>query len=374
MTNRATRRTPVLLATALTLLAGTLVAAPAQAQDQAQDGGDHDGAGELSWRDTPTGSTERFRGLAPVSRDVAWVSGTGGTVLRTTDGGSTWQDVSPGTVDGADTSGLQLRDIEAWDAQHAVALSIGEGTDSRILRTEDGGRTWHAGFVNQDPKAFYDCLAFFDARHGLAMSDPVDGRFRVVSTDDGGRSWSVVDPAGMPPALDGEFGFAASGTCLVTSGGHDAWMATGGGERARVLHSRDRGRTWTASDTPVRSTAAGGIFSLAFRDPRHGVAVGGDFTAPDEAVDAAARSQDGGSTWALSGSPLGGYRSGSAWLPRTDAGVVAVGPSGSDVSWDAGRTWTTFSTGSLDSVECTGDGACWASGANGRVARLVTQH
>ena len=117
--------------------------------------------------------------------------------------------------------------------------------------TSDGGHSWHAGFVNSDPNAFYDCMSFWDDRHGLAMSDPVDGKFRVLSTRNGGRSWSVVDPAGMPPALAGEFGFAASGTCLVTAGTHDAWIASGGGAKTRVYRTYDRGLTWKATAPPA---------------------------------------------------------------------------------------------------------------------------
>ena len=49
----------------------------------------------VSWQATPTGSTERFRGLSAVSSKVAWVSGTAGTVLRTTDGGASWASVGP---------------------------------------------------------------------------------------------------------------------------------------------------------------------------------------------------------------------------------------------------------------------------------------
>ena len=56
-----------------------------------------------------------------------------------------------------------------------------------------------------------------------------------------------------------------------------------------------------------------------------------------------------------------GYRSGSAWVTGTHATVLAVGPTGSDVSVDGGRSWTAFDAGSFDSVECTNDGACWAS-------------
>jgi photosystem II stability/assembly factor-like uncharacterized protein len=265
---------------------------------------------------------------------------------------------------------LQFRDIEAFDARTAVVLSIGVGTDSRLYRTEDGGATWQLQFTNDDPNAFYDCMGFWDHRHGLAMSDPVDGKFRVLSTDDGGQSWAVVDPAGMPSALDGEFAFAASGTCLVTAGGRDAWIASGGVNPARVFHSSDRGLTWTVVSTPVAGAPAGGIFSLAFRTPSSGLAVGGDFLAPTQAVDSAARSTDRGRSWILADDLPGGYRSGVAWLRTPDA-AVAVGPTGSDVTFDSGRTWTGFDTGTFDNVQCARDGSCWASGAQGRVAQLL---
>ena len=112
------------------------------------------------------------------------------------------------------------------------------------------------------------------------MSDPVHGKFRILVTKDGGRSWAKRTAAGMPAALDGEFGFAASGTCLVTAGETDAWIA-GGGAAARVFHSTDRGATWTVVDTPIVRSDAGGIFSLAVRDPQNLVAVGGDFEKPN---------------------------------------------------------------------------------------------
>ena len=119
-------------------------------------------------------------------------------------------------------------------------LAIGEGEASRIYTTSDGGRRWKLAFVNDDPSAFYDCMDFYDGgRRGLALSDPVDGKFRILATDDGGRSWHVLPTDGMPDAVAGEFAFAASGTCLVTSG-RDAWFASGGGAVARVPLARRR--------------------------------------------------------------------------------------------------------------------------------------
>ncbi|GAA1708974.1 WD40/YVTN/BNR-like repeat-containing protein [Fodinicola feengrottensis] len=317
-----------------------------------------------SWQLTPTGTTNQFRGLAALSRTTAWVAGVKGTVLRTTDGGQHWLNVSP-----PDAAALEFRDVEASDSRHATALAIGDGDASRIYSTSDGGAHWTRTFTNDDPKAFYDCLTFFDTRRGLALSDPVDGKFRILSTVDGGRTWKVQSTDGMPAAQTGEFAFAASGTCLVSSGPFDAWFATGGGTASRVFHSTDGGRRWHAVDTPIPVGATAGIYSLAFRTPWQGIAVGGDYNTPASAPNAAAATIDGGRTWHGFTGP-GEYRSGAAWVPFTRATVLAVGPTGSDVTRDGGRTWQRFDTGSFDSVECAPDGGCWASGSAGRAARL----
>lgn len=321
---------------------------------------------EFSWQLTPTGTDARLRGIDVVGRSVVWVSGSEGTVLRTLDGGETWEDVSP-----PGTEELEFRDVEAFDPNTATILSVGTGGDSRIYRTGDGGATWTLTFLNTDENAFYDCMDFFNRRHGLALSDPVDGKFRILATNDGGRSWTVVPNDGMPPALPGEFAFAASGTCLVTGPEQNAWFATGGSSEARVFHSVDGGLTWSVATTPIRSNESGGIFSLAFADADHGLAVGGDFAQPDAAIDALALTSDGGATWTLVDDAPGGYRSGSAWITKLPLVAVVVGPTGSDVSTDGGHTWTLFDEGSFDSVDCDSPNTCWASGEQGRVARLV---
>lgn len=175
----------------------------------------------------------------------------------------------------------------------------------------------------------------------------------------------------MPAAQDGEAGFAASGQCLVASGPEDVWLATGGAARARVLHSADRGLTWTASDAPVPAgDPARGVFALAFRDRLHGLAVGGDFRPDRTSPRAAARTTDGGRTWRSAERSPDAYRSGVAWLPHSRTAALAVGPTGTDLTTDGGRTWRTVDTGSYDTVDCTADLGCWAAGEQGRVARL----
>jgi len=323
------------------------------------------GNGPYSWHDTATGSTASLRGLSAVSASTAWSSGSVGTVLRTVDRGATWQAVGP---PGTDT--LQFRDIEAFDANHAVILSIGNGSDSRIYVTADAGQSWTLAFENDDPNAFYDCMTFFDSRRGLALSDPPDGaKFRIISTSDGGQSWHVVDPAGMPPALAGEFAFAASGQCIASDHGHRAWFATGGAAQARVFRSDDRGQTWSVSATPILSGPSAGIFALTFNGQQRGLAVGGDFSLPTDSPDNFASTRDGGSTWQLLPGAPAEYRSGAAWVDGHTA--IAVGPSGSDVSTNGGTTWQRFDDGSLHTTDCASPIACWASGANGRAAYLV---
>ncbi|MET7525155.1 oxidoreductase [Streptomyces sp900116325] len=344
-----------------------LTAALATPAAQATPGEGHGPGHRPAWTLTETGTDARFRGLAAVSSRTAWAAGSKGTVLRTTDGGRHWRDVAP---PGAAEAALEFRDIEAFDARRAVVLAIGEGDASRVFRTDDGGATWTESFRNTDARAFYDCLTFFDSRHGLAMSDPVDGKFRILSTADGGRNWKLLPTAGMPDAQAGEAGFAAGGQCLVSSGPKDVWLATGGAATARVLHSADRGLTWTATESTIPAgDPARGVFGLAFRDRTHGIAVGGDYRADQASPNAAAVTGDGGRSWRRSTTPPPAYRSGVAWIPHTRSTALAVGPTGTDLTTDGGRSWRTVDTGSYDTVDCTPDGGCWTAGEKGRIAR-----
>lgn len=308
-----------------------------------------------------------------MSNKVAWVSGTNGTVLRTTNSGSKWTNVSPSFPSENSTS-FQFRDIHAWSAKVAVVLSIGEGNASRIYKTRDGGETWTRTFVNQEPTAFYDCMAFEKGkgkeRHGVAMSDPVDGRFRLLETWDGGLHWSIVSPnSTLPQALEGEFGFAASGTCIEAAAGR-WYIATGGVNPGRIFRSADIERGWSVANSSITGGAAAGVFSVRFRDSKHGIAVGGDYEKPTANVDIAAWSRDGGVSWHKAETFPGGYRSGVSWVPGRQDVAVAVGTSGSDITLDGGKNWVSIDNGTFDAVECVGKDLCWASGSGGRVAWL----
>jgi photosystem II stability/assembly factor-like uncharacterized protein len=303
--------------------------------------------------------------VSVVDTQVVWVSGASGTWLRTVDGGRNW---SGGRVPGADT--LQFRDVHALDASNAWLLSIGEGEQSRIYRTRDGGATWTLQFTNPHPRGFFYCFGFWDENAGLAFSDSFDGRFLIMETSDGGATWTEVPPARLPPASEGEGSFAASGTCMAIHGESAAWVGTGASASgARVLRTTDRGRTWHVSTTPIVAGSAAGIASVAFRDARNGVALGGDISLPDSMRDNVALTQDGGATWELGGRPsFTGAAYGAAWVPHAPRPtLLAVGPRGVSVSADGGRGWMPVDTLNHWGIGVASPRHGWITGPGGRI-------
>ncbi len=314
------------------------------------------------WEQQTFKSEADLRGLSVVSAKVAWVSGTKGTFGRTTDSGKSW---SVGTVPEADK--LDFRDVEAFGKDTAYLMSAGPGDASRIYKTTDGGKTWALQFKSTEPQAFFDAVAFWDEKHGIALSDPVGGRFQLIVSNDG-EKWASLPEKSLPAALPKEGCFAASGTCLVTRGENDVWFCTGGAKTARVFHSDDRGNTWSVSETPLLANIeSAGVFSLAFRDHKNGVIVGGDYRKPVDSVSTGAITRNGGKTWTLIEKPFP-FRSGVAWAKDR---WVAVGTSGSNASSDDGVTWKSLDREKYNSVAFTPMGDGWAVGPKGRIAKFV---
>jgi photosystem II stability/assembly factor-like uncharacterized protein len=213
-------------------------------------------------------------------------------------------------------------------------------------------------------------MAFWDAEHGIVLGDPVDGKFVILVTDDGGAHWQRKV---TPPALTNEGAFAASGTCLIARGQREAWFGTGGPGAARVFHSIDGGTTWTVAATPIRNDgASAGIFSLAFSDGHHGVAVGGDYNKPADASHNVAVTSDGGRTWTEPAGPHpNGFRSAVAYVADRKM-WIATGTSGSDVSYDDGKSWKQFDDHAYNAISFLTSKIGWAVGPKGVLAEFVT--
>lgn len=315
--------------------------------------------------DQSMASRVRFQAVSAVSGQVAWISGTRGAWARTMDGGKTWQ---AGMVPGADS--LEFRDVHAASADTAWLLAAGPGDRSRIYRTINGGRTWSVQFVSTDRRAFFDCLAFWDASRGLAISDAVEREFLLLRTEDGGATWHRV--GGLPPAVEGEGLFAASGTCLTVLRDGRAWFGTGAAQTARVGRSTDYGRTWTVVNSPVvHTTTSSGITSVSFFDQHRGLIVGGDLNVTDVATANVALSQDGGATWVPGGQlPFPGPAYGAAVVPGRSLTAMAVGPKGAAWTGDGGVSWQLIDRNDAWSVGFAPDGPGWMVGPNGRIVRV----
>lgn len=335
-----------------------------------------------------SGTIEGLISVSPVDSRVVWASGRGGTFVVTTDGGRTWRS---GVVPGAES--LQFRDVQGVSDKIAYLLSIGNGPDSRIYKTTDGGNTWTLQFQNQNIAAFYDCFAFWTAGTGIAQSDSVEGRFPVIRTTDG-TTWQDIGD-NLPPALDGEFSFASSGTCVAVQGDQNAWIVTGGVSPSRVLVTEDLGESWNAYASPLRGSPSAGIFSVAFRDAQHGMIGGGDLDPEAPPFPQTATSSDGGKTWTLTpqqpniGTVFGlayagkfglGQRQGKAEDQDEDQDndegdkkhlVVVTGPGGSAWTPDEGNTWFTL-PGVTDfwGVAFGSRKVAWLVGTDGRILRI----
>lgn len=316
-----------------------------------------------SWQPQSTGTRASLRGLCATGHGVVWASGTRGTYLLTTDGGANWH-----AAQAPDSATLDFRGVHALDAKTAWLMSIGDGENSRVLKTTDGGAHWTKQFVNPDPKGFFDGIAFWDPQHGILVGDAVDGHVVVFTTADGGGHWTRSQ---TPPAAGKEGEFAASNSSIALRGRSEVWFGTGAGGAARVYHSTNRGATWTVATTPVRhDSAAAGIFSLAFRDGKHGIAVGGDYSKPNDDTANIAITTDGGKTWTVpTGTRPHGFRSAVAYIAGRKL-WVATGTSGTDVSTDDGRNWKSIDTTAYNSLAFLPNGTGWAAGPGGRIAEF----
>jgi photosystem II stability/assembly factor-like uncharacterized protein len=272
-------------------------------------------------------------------------------------------------VPGADS--LEFRDVQAASPDTAWLLAAGNGDRSRIYRTVNGGKDWSIQFVNTDQRAFFDCIAFWDARRGIAISDAVEQAFILLRTEDGGETWHRV--TGLPDAIEGEGLFAASGTCLITGPDGDAWFGTGAARTARVGRSRDFGRTWSIANAGpiIQNSTSSGITSLAFWDAQAGMAVGGDLNITRERTANVAITENGGASWWPGGTlSFPGPAYGSAVVPGRQLTAIAVGPAGSAWTNNGGVSWKPIDRNDYWSVGFSPEGVGWMVGPSGRIVRV----
>ena len=270
-----------------------------------------------------------FRGLSVVNQKVVWVSGTGGTVLRTIDGGKNWENISVPNMEKID-----FRDVEGFNKNIAIVMGI--ASPARFYKTTDGGQNWKLVYFDDREGVFFDGMSFWNKNDGIAFSDPVDGQHLLIRTMDGGDTWHEIPKEGFPHKLNPEFGFAASGTGIPVQGRKTVWLGMGG-VKSRVFKSEDGGMNWSVAETPVvHGGQSTGIYSVAFKNKKVGIAVGGDYT-NQSIKNTMAYTNDGGATWHLPEKQTHQYRECVAHYRGNI--FFAVGPSGFDMTTDNGKNW-----------------------------------
>ncbi len=312
-----------------------------------------------------SGVSASLRGLSVVNDNIVWVSGTNGTVGKSTNGGKNWKWV---TVAGFEKT--DFRDIEAFDAHTAVIMGIGE--PAYILKTIDGGETWKVVYENKTKGIFLDAMDFSDNQIGVVVGDPINGKIFMARTENSGNSWEEVDLLQQQTGIDtGEAFFAASGSNLrLFSDG--TVLLVSGGKKSRLFTHKS-----TAKLDMLQGKESTGANSIDVYDnglPRKAgkrmVIVGGDFHDENRTEGNCLYTTNGGKKWKKPVTPPSGYRSCVEYLSQKH--VITCGISGVDYSTDAGKNWKNISTEGFHVCRIAKIGrAVFLAGRNGKIAKLV---
>ncbi|HKZ74949.1 MAG TPA: YCF48-related protein [Steroidobacteraceae bacterium] len=250
-----------------------------------------------------------------------------GHVLYSDDGGASWTQAQS-----VPTSAMLTGACFA-DAQHGWAV----GHDEVVLRTQDGGKTWQK--THYAPEAQQPLLDvwFGDSGHGIAIG--AYGSYYVTS--DGGATWTArkfepaplaaragaasggasasLDESAMDEAIGSEFHLNQ-----LSVAGDRLYIAA---EAGRLFRSDDRGATWLTLPSPYD----GSFFGVLPLEGNALLAFGlrGNLF----------RSEDAGTSWQRI--PTGTVAMLTDGVRLDDGTVVIVGLSGTVlVSRDGGRTFT----------------------------------
>ncbi|MPQ48927.1 hypothetical protein GCQ56_18160 [Marinifilum sp. N1E240] len=313
-------------------------------------------------------STSAFRSIHMVNDTCVWLGGTNGNYCYSKNGGVKWQ---RGIVPGAEK--LDFRDLHVFSKDRVVLMSCGNGKNSRIYTTSDGGKTWKMSHQNEHEIAFYNGIDFWNSMDGILTSDAIDSKPFILITNDGGENWKRLQPNSIPDLKQGEYAFAASGTGIVTRGDSEVWIATGG-IHSRIYYSEDKGKNWNASETPIiQGTSTEGIYSFFIDENKRAISVGGNYKKIEECKGNVIVSSDSGKNWKLAkGESTLAFKECVLKLKKNI--WLTTGPSGTAISTDDGEHWTEidnrpFHTMDYDSMSRTG----FLAGDNGSIVKFHFQ-
>ncbi len=270
-----------------------------------------------------------FRG-ADTGFGMMLLSGSNGTVFLSEN--NKWKALS---VPNADS--LDFRDAAILNDSTLLLLSAGNSNKSTIYKSTDKGKKWRLVFTNTFELAFFDGFDFWDEQNGVIISDAIDDKLYLLATTDAGETWNRIGEQSLPPLIKGEYGFAASGTGIITTNNTTIDIVTGG-SKARLFSSSDKGQTWTVKNLPIRSgNPSSGIFSIDFWDAKTGIAAGGNYAQDSLANDNVSVTTNGESWTNPIDAKKIAFMSCVQFLTKDI--ILATGTSGTSISTDAGQHW-----------------------------------
>jgi hypothetical protein len=304
-----------------------------------------------------SGTKTSMRGLSVVDDKIVWVSGSNGMVGKSLDGGANWQWMKVKGFDSTD-----FRDIEAFDATTAIIMGIAE--PAYILKTVDGGDTWKVVYENKTKGMFLDAMEFWNVQSGIVIGDPIDNKFFIARTFDGGNTWQNIPPQNYPVAETGEACFASSGTNVRKLDKDEAAFVSGG-LRSRLFIRNKK------IDLPIiQGTESTGANSLAVKNAKTMMVVGGDFNTKDSSTKNCFITFNGGSTWKAPEAGPHGYRSCVEYLAGRK--WISCGLNGVDYTTDNGNTWSWIAKESYHVCRKAKKGkAVFFAGGGGRIGKLI---
>jgi photosystem II stability/assembly factor-like uncharacterized protein len=225
-----------------------------------------------TWTTQVSGITTSLNTVSAVNQNVGWVGGNGGVVLRTTNAGTNWTNVT-----GAPIGTNDVYAICGIDANTCLVSTSPAATF--VYKTTDGGANWTQVFTQTG--GFIDDIKFQNATTGFMYGDPVSTRWSLWKTTNAGTTW---DSAGLYlPQVAAEAGWNNA----MWVSGNNIWFGT---NNTKVYKSTNFGATgsWTSGVT----TGSVNTYSVAFNG-----AIG--FTGQTVAL----KSTDAGGTWAAATLP-----------------------------------------------------------------------
>ena len=137
----------------------------------------------LTWTEQTSGISSALYSVSAVSNDIAWACGAAGKVLKTTNKGVNWVNVS-----GNIPTSLPLYCIWGQDANMALVTGTTSGGVMSIYKTTNGGTNWtlvnsHAGFG--------DNIWMTSATDAYFIGDPVSGHWDLLKSTNAGDNWTT---------------------------------------------------------------------------------------------------------------------------------------------------------------------------------------